>query len=669
MALESAAGGAGDDEQAKKEGKPETKAAMGKAGGVGRGKDGESSDMKIVSRLLPYLWPKDSKALRTRVAFSLACLLGGKVLNVQVPILFKTAVDRLSEMSAATSAAASAAVGDAAAAAAAAAPEMMVAAPMAVLLGYGAARTAAFGLSELRSAVFATVTQSAIRSIALRTFKHLHAMDLSYHLGRQTGALARSIERGSRGINFLLSAILFNIAPTLFEISLVCGILWSQFGAEYAAVTVATMSAYTAFTFGITSWRTKFRKQMNAADSEAGTKVIDSLINYETVKYFTNEDHEAKRYDAALAKYETAAVKTSQSLAGLNFGQSAIFSVALTTMMVMAGNGVAAGDMTVGDLVMVNGLLFQLSLPLNFLGSVYREMRQALVDMETMFGLLDVQPKIADAPDAVAYTAPATGAPGELVFSDVKFSYVDGKPLLNGVSFTAPAGSKVAIVGGSGSGKSTILRLLFRMFDPESGSITLDGQPLAKLKLHDLRSLFGVIPQDTVLFNDTIRYNIGYGDLGASQADIEAAASAAQIHDAILAMPNGYDTVVGERGLKLSGGEKQRVAIARTLLKNPVILLSDEATSALDSKTEAQIAALSSSVGTGAGRTEIVVAHRLSTVVDADKIIVLRDGRVAESGSHHELVARGGEYASMWERQASVIDDLAAAPASAPSPA
>ena len=611
-------------------------------------KEEDSSDMRIISRLVPYLWPEGEGKLRARVVFSVACLLGGKILNVQVPFLFKSAVDTLSE--------ASRGVSDAVAAA----PDMVVAAPLAVLLGYGAARTAAFGLSELRSAAFATVTQSAIRSVALRTFRHLHAMDLSYHLGRQTGALARAIERGSRGINFLLSAILFNVVPTVFEISLVCGILWSQFGAKYAAVTLATMSTYTAFTFGVTSWRTKFRKQMNAADSDAGTKVIDSLINFETVAYFNNQAHEAQRYDAALAKYQDAAVKTSQSLAALNFGQSAIFSVALTAMMVMAGNGVAEGTMTVGDLVMVNGLLFQLSLPLNFLGSVYRETRQALIDMETMFGLLDLQPGVADPASPVPYSLPkgvATG--GALEFRDVSFSYSpDARPLLDGVSFKVEPGTKLAIVGGSGSGKSTILRLLFRMYDPTSGTVLVDGQRADQMPLADLRELFGVIPQDTVLFNDTVGYNIGYGRLGSSQEEIEAAARAAQIHDSIMRMPQGYDTLVGERGLKLSGGEKQRVAIARTLLKSPCVLLSDEATSALDSKTESEIAKLSTDVGSHSGRTEVVVAHRLSTVVDADSIIVLGDGKIIEQGSHADLVALGGEYASMWERQASVVDEI-----------
>lgn len=555
-------------------------------------------------------------------------------------MFFKEAVDRLGSTPVEVSAALAEAAGQVG-------TEPALALPVVFLAGYGVTRVAASGLSELRSALFARVTQDAIREISKETFRHLHSLDLAFHLGRQTGSLARAIERGSRGINFLLSSILFNIAPTLFEVSLVAGILWHSFGPTYAGVTVATTASYAAFTLAFTEWRNKFRKEMNAADSEAGQKVIESLLNYETVKYFNNEAREESRYDVALARYEQAALRTSESLAFLNFGQNVILSSGLAATLYMSAKGVVAGTMTVGDVVLINGLLLQLSFPLNFLGMVYRETRQSLVDLQALFGLLDQRSSVVDKPNAPALLV----SKGAVRFEDVSFGYGPGPKalLLQNISFDVPAGQKLAIVGGSGSGKSTVLRLLLRFFDVSNGRITIDGQDIRDVSQASLRAALGVIPQDVVLFNDTIRYNIRYGKADASDAQVEQAAAQAQIHTAVTAMPHGYDTVVGERGLKLSGGEKQRVAIARTLLKNPRILLSDEATSALDSKTEMEIARVQAAAG--AGLTSLVIAHRLSTVVDAHRIVVLGHGRVVESGTHEELLRKRGEYFAMWARQ------------------
>ena len=490
--------------------------------------------------------------------------------------------------------------------------------------------------SELRDAIFARVGQHAIRAVGLQIFRHLHGLALRFHLARQTGGLNRAIERGTKGIQTLLSFLLFNILPTFFEIGLVCVVLWRMFDGWLALATGATVTLYIAYTLLVTEWRAKFRRQMNETDSEANTKAIESLLNYETVKYFGNEEHEARRFDASLSRYERAAVRSQVSLSILNIGQAAIISAGLTLVMWMAAQGIAEGRYTLGDFVLVNTYLLQLYSPLSFFGFIYREIKQAIIDMERMFELLDQDREIADRPGARDLAV--SGA--EVEFRDVRFGYDERRPILKGVSFRIPAGKTVAVVGPSGAGKSTIARLLFRFYDTDAGAILIDGQDLREVTQQSVRAAIGVVPQDTVLFNDTIRYNIGYGHPGASDAEIEAAARLAHVHDLIMAMPDGYGTMVGERGLKLSGGEKQRVAIARTLLKNPAVFLFDEATSALDTHTEREIQANLREVSQG--RSTLIIAHRLSTVADADEIIVLADGLVVERGRHQELLARDG---------------------------
>ncbi|XP_031645326.1 ATP-binding cassette sub-family B member 7, mitochondrial isoform X2 [Oncorhynchus kisutch] len=599
----------------------------------------EVNSRTILSNMLSYVWPKDRPDLRARVAIALGLLAGAKMTNVMVPFMFKYAVDELNGLSGHMLN-----LSDA--------PSTVATMATAVLIGYGVSRAGSALFNELRNAVFGKVAQNSIRRIAKNVFLHLHSLDLGFHLSRQTGAMSKAIDRGTRGISFVLSAIVFNLGPTVFEMGLVSAILYYKCGVEFAAVTLGTLGAYTAFTIAVTQWRTRFRIEMNKADNEAGNAAIDSLLNYETVKYFNNEKYEAEKYDGYLKSYESSSLKTTYTLAMLNFGQSVIFSVGLTGIMVLASKGIMAGSMTVGDLVMVNGLLFQLSLPLNFLGTVYRETRQALIDMNTLFTLLSVDTKIKER--ELAPPLSVTPQEATIRFEDVYFEYLEGQKVLEGVSFQVPAGKKVAIVGGSGSGKSTIMRMLFRFYEPQKGNIYIAGQNIRDVGLDSLRRAVGVVPQDAVLFHNTIFYNLQYGNINATPEEVYQVARLAGIHDAILRMPHGYDTQVGERGLKLSGGEKQRVAIARAILKNPPILLYDEATSSLDSITEENI--LSSMKGLVQDRTSVFIAHRLSTIVDADEIIVLNKGKIAERGDHHSLLATPGSlYADLWNTQNSKI--------------
>jgi len=583
------------------------------------------SQIKTLRHLLPYLWRRDRRDLRVRVCLAVVLLVAAKVANVYVPIILRGAVDALN------------AIGNP--------PNAAAAIPLALLLAYGAARVMAIGFGELRDAVFARVAQNAIRRIALRTFRHLHALSLRFHLERRTGALSRAIDRGTKGIEFLLFFVIFNVLPTLLEILLVCGILWWMFDWRFAAITLVTILGYVSWTFALTEWRIRLRRRMNEADNDAGTKVIDSLINYETVKYFGNEEHEARRFDAALGKYESAAVRSRTSLSVLNAGQAAVVATGITSIMVLAANGILAGTMTVGDFVMVNAYLIQIAMPLNLLGTVYREIKQSLIDLETMFDLLHSDLEVTDKPGAT----PLAVTGGTVSFENVAFGYDPRRPILKGVGFTVPSGKTVAIVGPSGAGKSTVSRLLFRFYDVTGGRILIDGQDIRDVTQDSLRAAIGIVPQDTVLFNDTVYYNIAYGDPGAGRAEVEAAARMAQIHDFVLGLPDGYDTMVGERGLKLSGGEKQRVAIARALLKRPAIMMFDEATSALDTRTEREIQNSLDEVSRD--RTTLMIAHRLSTVVAADEILVLEDGRIVERGRHGALLARDGIYAAMWRRQ------------------
>jgi len=586
---------------------------------------GVRNDLKTIRTLLPYLWPKNATEMRVRVVIAMLFLAAAKGITVGVPIIYKYAVDAISESSA-----------------------TIVVVPVALLVAYGLARVLSQAFGELRDAVFAKVGQRAIRNAGLRTFRHLHQLALKFHLDRQTGGLSRAVERGTKGIDFLLNFMLFNIIPTLLEILLVCGVMWGLFNFWFALVTFVTVGIYIFWTVWVTEWRLKFRRRMNEKDSEANTKAIDSLLNFETVKYFGNEDHEARRFDMALQSYEAAAVKSKTSLSMLNIGQGVVISTGLTIVMIMAGYGVKNGSMTIGDFVLVNNYLIQLFLPLNFLGFVYREIKQSLIDMEDMFSLLDINAEVADKLDAPALKV--TG--GEVAFNDVTFRYHEDRPILRGISFRVPPGRKIAIVGPSGAGKSTISRLIYRFYDVSGGTITIDGQDIRDVTQASLRAAIGIVPQDTVLFNDTVYYNIAYGRPDASPAEIEEAARLAAIHDFIMSTPDGYNTKVGERGLKLSGGEKQRVAIARTILKAPKILLFDEATSALDSHTEKEIQKALEQVS--ANRTTLVIAHRLSTVVDADEIIVLEKGEIVERGRHRELLDKGGAYAAMWARQQEV---------------
>jgi ABC-type transport system involved in Fe-S cluster assembly fused permease/ATPase subunit len=581
---------------------------------------------------LTYLWPAGEPSIRVRVVLAMCCLILAKGALVIVPLFYKEAIDALS--------------GGA---------SLVVVLPVAMIVGYGIARVTSLLFGELRDAVFAKVGQRAIRVVALQVFEHLHQLSLRFHLDRQTGGLSRAIERGTRAIDTLLRFSLFNIIPTIIEIAMVFVILWLALDISVAIITLATVVIYIWYTMSVTEWRLKFRRQMNEADSSANTKAIDSLLNFETVKYFGNESHESGRYEVALRSYEQASVRSYTSLALLNIGQAFIISIGLTLVMLKTGQDIVDGTLTIGAFVMANTYLMQLYQPLNFFGFVYREIKQALIDIEKMLELLDVAQEVPDEPGA-----PSVDFQGGAVrFEGVNFGYDDARPILKDVSFTVPAGKTVAFVGPSGAGKSTISRLLYRFYDVNEGSITVDDQDVRDISQQSLRALIGIVPQDTVLFNDTVYYNIAYGRPGASPAEIEEAARLARIHDFIMSTPDGYETRVGERGLKLSGGEKQRVAIARAILKQPKILVFDEATSALDTATEREIQ--NNLRELSRGRTTLAIAHRLSTVVDADEIVVLADGRIAERGKHTELLKLDGVYATMWQRQQEQDDAALAA--------
>ena len=583
------------------------------------------SDWGTLAKLLPYLWQ-----YRWRVGVALVFLVAAKVANVGVPLLLKTLVDAMAFKP-----------GDA---------KALLVVPVGLVVAYGALRLSTSLFTELRELIFAKATEGTSRSISLQVFRHLHALSLRFHLERQTGGMTRDIERGTRAVHSLISYSLYSIVPTLIEVTMVLTLLAVKFDAWFAWITIIALVFYISFTITLTEWRTKFRKEMNEIDSAAHSRAIDSLLNYETVKYFNNEDFEAKRYDENLERLRKASLKSQSTLSLLNTGQQLIIAVALVAMLWRATLGVAEGRMTLGDLVMVNAFMIQLYIPLNFLGVIYREIKQALTDLDKMFTLLDRNREVDDLPGAL----PLVVSQGHVRFAHVSFAYDPARPILHDVSFDIPPGKTVAVVGPSGAGKSTLARLLYRFYDINSGAITIDGQELRSVTQTSLRAAIGIVPQDTVLFNDTVQYNIAYGRPGATREEVEAAAASAHIHNFIAATPKGYDTMVGERGLKLSGGEKQRVAIARTLLKNPPVLIFDEATSALDSANERAIQAELRSVSQG--KTALVIAHRLSTVVDAHEIVVLEAGRVVERGPHAELLARDGRYAQMWRLQQSAQD-------------
>ena len=580
------------------------------------------SDWATLRKLLPYLW-----RYRVRVALALAFMVAAKAANVSVPLLLKQLVDSLSIKP-----------GDAAA---------LLVVPVGLLVAYAGLRFSTSLFTELRELVFAKATEGTARSISLQVFRHLHALSLRFHLERQTGGMTRDIERGTRAVHSLVSYSLYSIVPTIIEVAMVLTLLAVKFDAVFAWITAAALVFYVTFTVSVTEWRTQFRRKMNELDAVAHTRAVDSLLNYETVKYFNNEDFEAQRYDQSLERLRRAALKSQTTLSLLNTGQQLVIGTALVAMLWRATQGVVDGRLTLGDLVMINAFMIQLYIPLNFLGVLYREIKQSLTDLDKMFGLLERHREVDDAPGA----PPLQVREGRLRFEHVSFAYEPARPILHDLSFEIPPGKTLAVVGASGAGKSTLARLLYRFYDVNGGRITIDGQDIRAVTQASLRQAIGIVPQDTVLFNDTVEYNIAYGRPGATRDEVEAAAKAAHIHAFIAATPKGYDTMVGERGLKLSGGEKQRVAIARTLLKNPPILIFDEATSALDSANERAIQAELKSVSQG--KTALVIAHRLSTVVDAHEIVVLEAGRVVERGPHAELLARGGRYAEMWRLQQS----------------
>jgi ABC-type transport system involved in Fe-S cluster assembly fused permease/ATPase subunit len=582
------------------------------------------SRIETLKSVVPYLWPDGRLDLKVRIVIAMVALVLAKVATLAFPLFYGAAVDALGGNGQAV---------------------QSVAVAISFILAFGVARILMQGFAQLRDAIAAKAVYNAVRAVAGKTFRHIHALSLRFHLERKTGGLTRVIERGTKGIDVLLFYVLFSIAPTILELLLVCGYLWWAYHWGYVAITIVTVIIYGLFTIRVTAWRTDIRRRMNDSDTEANTKAVDSLLNYETVKYFNNEGHEASRYDQAMVQYAEASEKSQMSLSFLNAGQAAIITAGLVGVMSLAAYQISIGQMTIGGLVVVNGFLTQLYVPLNLLGTVYREINQALIDMEKMFDVLNVAPEVKDKPDAPDLSVKG----GEVRFENVMFSYDPERIILKGISFTVPAGKTVAIVGPSGAGKSTISRILYRFYEIQSGRVTIDGQDIRDVRQDSVRSVIGIVPQDTVLFNDTIRYNIRYGRITASDEEIEEAARLAQIEPFIRQLPDGFKAMVGERGLKLSGGEKQRVAIARTILKNPPILLLDEATSALDTHTEREIQSALREVSRN--RTTLVIAHRLSTVIDADQILVLDKGQIVERGRHEELLALNGAYASMWNRQ------------------
>jgi ABC-type transport system involved in Fe-S cluster assembly fused permease/ATPase subunit len=593
----------------------------------------QSTLQRTINLLAPFLWPKDKKGMKARVVIAVSCLFLAKAANVGTPPILGYAVDSLTELSEGINV------------------YMLI--PLALIISYGIARIAALGFGELRNAIFSKVAQNAITQLTLNTFKHLHSLSLQFHLGRQTGALSKFIDRGTKGVNFLLTYVLFNVIPTIIEIFLVAGILAFVYGWKYALITLITISLYIVVTFTVTQWRLQFRRRMNAADNAVSTKLIDSLLNFETVKYFNNEKHEYERLNESLKEYEKESVNNQYSLSYLNIAQTVVIMVGITIMLVMSAYDIRAGHLSIGGFVVINAYMLQLYQPLNFFGTVYREIRQSLTDMENLFTLWEEKPNLTDSDQSVSQTKQAS-----IRFENVSFDYDERRTIIENISFEVPDGKKVALVGPTGAGKSTISRLLFRFYDPKQGAIFINNENIKDISQSSLRKMIGVVPQDTVLFNDTIYYNISYGNPKASEEQIYEAARSADIHNFVMGLPDGYQTLVGERGLKLSGGEKQRVAIARAILKNPSIFFFDEATSALDSTTEKEIQKNLQTISQN--RTTLVIAHRLSTAADADEILVLEQGQITERGTHDELLSRNGKYAEMWDKQkdTQVIQDL-----------
>jgi ATP-binding cassette, subfamily B, heavy metal transporter len=591
----------------------------------------QSTLQQTINLLVPFLWPKNKKSMKARVVIAVICLLLAKAANIGTPPILGYAVDSLTELSEGINV------------------YMLI--PLALIISYGIARIAALGFGELRNAIFSKVAQNAITQLTLNTFKHLHSLSLQFHLGRQTGALSKFIDRGTKGVNFLLTYVLFNVIPTIIEIFLVAGILAFVYGWKYALITLITISLYIVVTFTVTQWRLQFRRRMNAADNAVSTKLIDSLLNFETVKYFNNEKHEYERLNESLKEYEKESVNNQYSLSYLNIAQTVVIMVGITIMLVMSAYDIRAGYLSIGGFVVINAYMLQLYQPLNFFGTVYREIRQSLTDMENLFTLWEEKPNLTDNDQSYSQTKQAS-----IRFENVSFDYDERRTIIENISFEVPNGKKVALVGPTGAGKSTISRLLFRFYDPKQGSIFINNENIKDISQSSLRKMIGVVPQDTVLFNDTIYYNISYGNPKASEEQIYEAARSADIHNFVMGLPDGYQTLVGERGLKLSGGEKQRVAIARAILKNPSIFFFDEATSALDSTTEKEIQKNLQAISQN--RTTLVIAHRLSTAADADEILVLEQGKITERGTHDQLLTLQGKYAEMWNKQKTATDSI-----------